>query len=333
MKNFPVHLRLLALEAGSPKIVSEINVDFFGVIIQIPIMKITNRHNAPSAIVNNVMNDEYSRGDSDISVTQLLTSPRIVLLQRVNEDNMETDVVDRIPSMLGTAMHKVLEKGANPGEIVEERFFYTILGVKVSGAVDLQIPKADGAWEINDYKLTSVYSVMADKWEWVAQLNMYAYLMRMATGRRATTLKIVAILKDWSRKQGEFKPDYPQAPLVMVDIEVWSDEKQEAYIQERVRLHDSNAKSLDSGGPIDDCTDDERWLRGEKFAVMKKGRKSAVKLFENKDDANDWVREQSDEGLTVEHRPGDPVRCAGNYCGVAKWCKQWIAEQTGSSIS
>lgn len=331
MKNLPVHLRLLALEAGSPKIVSEINVDFFGVIIQIPIMKITNRHNAPSAIVNNVMNDEYSRGDSDISVTQLLTSPRIVLLQRVNEDNMETDVVDRIPSMLGTAMHKVLEKGANPGEIVEERFFYTILGVKVSGAVDLQIPKEDGTWEINDYKLTSVYSVMADKWEWVAQLNMYAYLMRMSTGRRATTLKIVAILKDWNRKQGEFKPDYPQAPLMMVDVEVWSDEKQEAYIQERVRLHDSNAKSLDSGGPIDDCTDDERWLRGEKFAVMKKGRKSAVKLFDNKDDADGWVREQSDEALTVEHRPGDPVRCAGDYCGVSRWCRQWITEQAGSS--
>jgi len=293
-------------------------------------MKITNRHNAPSAIVNNVMNDEYSRGDADISVTQLLSSPRIVLLQRVNEHNMETDVVDRIPSMLGTAMHKVLEKGANPGEIVEERFFYTILGVKVSGAVDLQIPKADGTWEINDYKITSVYSVMADKWEWAAQLNMYAYLMRMATGRRATTLKIVAILKDWSRKQGEFKPDYPPAPLVMVDVELWSDEKQEAYIQERVLLHKKNEESLDIGGPIDDCTDDERWLRGEKHAVMKKGRKSAVKLFDKKEDADDWIGQQDDEALSVEHRPGDPIRCSGDYCGVSKWCKQWIAVQAGS---
>lgn len=294
-------------------------------------MKITNRHNAPSAIVNNVMNDEYSRGDSDISVTQLLTSPRIVLLQRVNENNMEVDVVDRIPSMLGTAMHKVLEKGANPGEIVEERFFYTILGVKVSGAVDLQIPKSDGTWEINDYKLTSVYSVMTDKWEWAAQLNMYAYLMRMATGRRATSLKIVAILKDWSRRQGEFKPDYPQAPLVVVDIDVWDDAKQEEYISERVRLHKTNAKYLDEGHAIDHCTDEERWLRGEKFAVMKKGRKSAVKLFDKEDDANVWVREQGDEGLTVEHRPGDPVRCAGDYCGVARWCRQYIAEQAGPS--
>ena len=291
-------------------------------------MQFTNRHNVPSAIVNNVLNDEYSKGDADISVTQLLNSPRIVLLQRVNDDKMVADVVDRLPSVLGTAMHKVLEKGANPGEIVEERFFYSILGWKVSGAVDLQIPKDDGTWEINDYKLTSVYSVMAEKWEWTAQLNMYAYLMRMATGRRATTLKIVAVLKDWNRRQGAFKTDYPDAPIVMVDVEVWSDERQDAYMHDRVFLHQLNSIALDNGEAIDHCTDEERWLRGVKYAVMKKGRKSAVKLFEKEEDANGWI-EQQDEAFTIEHRPGEPIRCAGNYCGVAQWCKQYIAEQAG----
>lgn len=291
-------------------------------------MQFTNNHNVPSAIVNNVLNDEYTKGDADISVTQLLNSPRIVLLQRVNDDKMVADVVDRLPSVLGTAMHKVLEKGANPGELVEERFFYDILGWTVSGAVDLQIPKPDGTWEINDYKMTSVYSVMAEKWEWTAQLNMYAYLMRMSTGRRATTLKIVAILKDWNRRQGAFKPDYPEAPIVMVDVEVWSDERQEEYIRERVAIHKSNEERLDKGEAIDHCSDEERWLRGEKYAIMKKGRKSAVKLLDTKEEANGWI-EQQDETYTIEHRPGEPVRCAGNYCGVAQWCKQFIAEQAG----
>lgn len=292
-------------------------------------MQFTNRYNVPSAILNNVLNDEYTKGDADISVTQLLNSPRIVLLQRVNDDKMVADVVDRLPSVLGTAMHKVLEKGAEEDEIVEERFFYEILGWTVSGAVDLQIPKPDGTWEINDYKLTSVYSVMSEKWEWTAQLNMYAYLMRMSTGRRATTLKIVAILKDWNRRQGAFKPDYPEAPIVMVDVEVWSDERQEEYIRDRVAIHQSNQKRLDNGEAIDHCTDEERWLRGEKYAVMKKGRKSAVKLFDTKEDANGWI-EQQDEAFTIEHRPGEPVRCAGNYCGVAQWCKQFIIEQVST---
>jgi hypothetical protein len=295
-------------------------------------MQITNRYNLPSAIVNNVLNDEYSRGDAMISVTQLLNSPRIVLLQRVNESKMVTDVVDRVPSMLGTAMHKVLEKGANPGEIVEERFFFEILGWKVSGAVDLQIPKDDGTWEVNDYKITSVYSVMSEKWEWESQLNMYAYLMRMATGRRVSSMKIVAILKDWNRKQGAFKPDYPEAPVVVVDVPVWQDTTQKEYIEARVHAHQMNAFALDNGGSIDYCSDQERWLRNEKWAVMKKGRKSAVKLFDTEEEANGWIGRQEDgEALTTTHRPGEPVRCAGDYCGVSQWCKQWIEQSNESS--
>lgn len=295
-------------------------------------MQITNRYNLPSAIVNNVLNDEYSRGDAMISVTQLLNSPRIVLLQRVNESKMVTDVVDRVPSMLGTAMHKVLEKGANPGEIVEERFFFEILGWKVSGAVDLQIPKDDGTWEVNDYKLTSVYSVMSEKWEWEAQLNMYGYLMRMATGRRVSSMRIVAILKDWNRKQGAFKPDYPEAPVVVVDVPVWDDARQKEYIEARVHAHQTNAFALDNGGSIDYCSDQERWLRNEKWAVMKKGRKSAVKLCDTEEEANGWIGGQADgEALTATHRPGEPVRCAGDYCGVSQWCKQWIEQSNEGS--
>ena len=229
--------------------------------------------------------------------------------------------------MLGTAMHKVLEKGANPTDIGEERFFCDILGWKVSGAVDLQIPKDDGTWEVNDYKITSVYSVMSEKWEWEAQLNMYGYLMRMATGRRVSSMKIVAILKDWNRKQGAFKPDYPEAPVAVIDVPVWDDARQKEYIEGRVAIHQKNAIALDSGEPIDYCSDQERWLRNEKFAAMKKGRKSAVKLFDTEEEANGWISRQADgEVFIIEHRPGDAVRCAGDYCGVSQWCRQWLEQ-------
>jgi hypothetical protein len=294
-------------------------------------MEITNRYNLPSAIVNNVLNDEYSKGDAHLSVTQLLNSPRIVLLQRVNEGKMSVDVVDRLPSMLGTAMHKVLEKGANPDEIVEERFFMDILGWKISGAVDLQTPKPTGLWKVSDYKLTSVYSVMVEKWEWEAQLNMYAYMMRETTGRRVDELNIVAILKDWNRKQGAFKPEYPEAPIVIVEIPVWPDEQQKEYIEGRVFLHQQAEKALDNGEPIAYCSDKERWLRGEKWAVMKKGRKSAVKLFDSEEEADEWIGNQDDRtNLSIEFRAGDPVRCSGDYCQVSRWCKQWLDEVSAS---
>jgi len=296
-------------------------------------MKITNKFNLPEVIVAAVKDDEYDRGDSVLSVTQLISSPRIVLLQELNSHNLTVDVVDRVPALLGTAVHKILEKGSKniPGHIVEERLFATINGWKISGAVDLQIENADGTWEINDYKITSVYSVMEDKIEWIQQLNCYAFLSTLVHGRNIRSLKIVAVLRDWQRKQAELKPDYPQSQVVTVDIPLWTLEDQGHFVHNRVRDHQEAKKLVDSGSPLPYCTDQERWLRGETWAVMKEGRKSAIKLHDQEDNAKQHA-EECGSGHRVERRPGTPVRCAGNYCMVANWCRQY-QEELGNSPS
>lgn len=293
-------------------------------------MKITNRHNLPQAIVRAIENDEYDRGDSVISVTQLISPPRIVILQNVNADNISQDAADRVPALLGTAVHKILEKGAEglPGHILEERLFLDVHGWRISGAVDLQIDRGDGVWEINDYKVTSVYSVMSDKPEWEQQLNCYAYLSYKVHGRRATSLKIIAILRDWQRKQAELKPDYPQSQIAVVDIPLWSLGDQEAFIEGRVLLHQGAQKAVDNGEPLIYCTDEERWLRDESWAVMKEGRKSAVKLYDNQSEAEAAIREFG-AGYSVQHRAGNYVRCSGGYCLVSSFCRQW-QEELGS---
>jgi hypothetical protein len=298
-------------------------------------MKITNKFSLPETLVRAVMDDEYDKGDSVLSVTQLIAPPRIVVLQKLNEHNLMSDVVDRVPSLLGTAVHKIIEKGSKdvPGHIVEERLFSDVCGWKISGAVDLQIQKGDGAWEINDWKVTSVYSVLSDKPEWEQQLNCYAYLAGKSHGRNVTSLKIVAILRDWQRKQAEIKADYPQSQIVMVDIPVWTPEQQEAYITERVGLHQAAQKAVDTGEPVAYCTDQERWVRGESWALMKEGRKSAIKLYDNEEQAREDCS-KSGGGHHVEHRRGSAVRCAGNYCLVSMWCRQWqeeLGDSTGES--
>ena len=289
-------------------------------------MKITNQFNLPATVVNAVKDDEYDKGDSVLSVTQLITPPRIVILQDLNADNLTVDVVDRVPALLGTAVHKIIEKGSKdiPGHVVEERLFANVGGWKISGAVDLQIDNGDGTWEINDYKVTSVYSVMDEKIEWVQQLNCYAYLASLV-GRKVTSLKIVAILRDWQRKQAELKPDYPQSQVVVVEIPLWGHDDQLRYVTSRVMLHQQAKKSVDSGEAPPYCSDQERWLRGETYAVMKEGRKSAIRLHDNHQDAEEQARALGEDGglYTVEHRRGNPVRCAGNYCMVANWCRQY----------
>lgn len=292
-----------------------------------------NKFNLPETIVRAVSNDDYDRGDSVISVTQLISPPRIVVLQKANENNLEADVSDRIPSLLGTAVHKIVEKGAEglDNYVLEERLFLEVFGWKISGAVDVQIDNGDGTWAINDYKVTSVYSVLSEKPEWEEQLNCYAYLAYESKGRKVTSLKIVAILRDWLRKQAELKSDYPQSQVVVVDIPLWPYEKQKAYVEDRVSKHQAAQNAVDNGEPVSYCTDQERWVRGETWALMKEGRKSAVKLYDNKEDAINAAKELGEsKGLStghyVEHRPGSPIRCAGNYCLVSNWCRQWQEE-------
>ena len=52
-------------------------------------MKITNKFNLPDFVVEVLTNSDYTRGESHISVTQLIDSPRIRILQRMHDDSME----------------------------------------------------------------------------------------------------------------------------------------------------------------------------------------------------------------------------------------------------
>jgi len=283
-------------------------------------MKITNNFGAPPAVVNAIQFDAYDNGGADISVTGLINSPRIVLLQEYNKDLLEMDVREKVWSFVGTAVHTALEAHAPQGSIAEERLFVEYNGWKISGAIDLQIDNGDGTWEINDYKVVGEFSVRAEKDEWVQQLNLYAYMMRVTKNRRVTRLRIVAFIRDWMRKKSEIDPSYPQSMIYPIEIPVWSDEEQEAYFKERVDIHQKAKNDVASGKPLVLCTDKERWHRPGAFALMKKNRKSAVKLYDNREEAENAIGEDN----YIEDRPGTDVRCEGNWCQVRDWCRQWL---------
>ncbi len=286
-------------------------------------MKITNRHNLPEAIYRAAKRDDYTRGDSRVSVTQLIGSPRISALRAKHHADMTTDVVDRIWSMLGSAVHHLLERGADEGQVAEERLFADVAGWRVSGGIDVQ----DLPHVIRDYKVTSVWSVMYDKPEWSQQLNLYAYLVRVNKGVQVQRLEICAILRDWRRADADRDSSYPQQPIMIVPVEVWTPEEQDRYIDERVRLHQSAQADQELGEELDLCTDEERWMRGAKWAVMKRGAKRALRVFDTHAEAHAYA--QTVLGvISIEHRPAEPKRCTGNYCGVADYCSQFKADAT-----
>jgi hypothetical protein len=128
-------------------------------------MIITNKFGLPKPFENVAKNPSYSKGKANLSATQLINSPRIVALMKKHDEQLTQDVADTIWSIFGSAVHSILEKGADADHIVEERMFAEVDGWTISGAVDLQVKDGD-AVHIQDYKTTSVWAIKNDKPEW-----------------------------------------------------------------------------------------------------------------------------------------------------------------------
>ena len=68
------------------------------------------------------------------------------------------------------------------------------------------------------------------------------------------------------------------------------------------------------------CTPEERWHKEDTYAVMKEGRKSAVRVFKTHGDAQAYIDSKMlDNKHSIVKREGTDNRCE-NYCNVNKWC-------------
>ena len=223
-------------------------------------------------------------------------------------------------SIIGTAIHGVLEHGRDENHIVEQRLHADVDGWHISGAVDLQIIN-DGKVDIRDYKTTSVWSVMNHKIEWEWQLNIYAWLVEHATEKPVNSLGIVAILRDWKSREVGTKEGYPESPITEVEIPLWDYAEREAFIKERIKLHSAAEFAMETDGELGDCTPQEMWEKPTKWAVMKIGGVRAKGVYDTEDQAGAALEELGN-GHEIQVRPGERTRCSG-FCPVSKWCKQY----------
>lgn len=294
-------------------------------------VSVTNRLGLPTPLVNALNRQHYSRGASRASVTQLIDAPRIDVLRKKNAQRIEVDAADGLWALLGSTLHAVLENGADEDHLPEERLFAEVDGWTISGGIDLQRlqPGPPPTVGIRDYKLTSVWSVLNPKPAWTNQLNCYAWLVRQAKGWQVADIEVVAILRDWQRSVARHTRDYPLAPVQRVPVPLWSPEVADAYVRRRVRLHQDADRADQWGEDVPPCSPEERWAKPTTYAVLRPGRKTALKVFRDEAEAHAFCVGKPD--AVVATRPGGSTRCAGNYCGVAAWCGQWRAEQGDSA--
>lgn len=290
-------------------------------------MKLTNKHNLPQTFVNVLKRPTYSKGRANLSVTQLINSPKIVALTSKFHDELEEDVADMVWSIFGTAVHGVLEHGKDDSHVIEERLHTQVDGWNISGAIDLQIKNDDGSISIRDYKTTSAWAVMNDKIDWEYQLNIYAFLVERVKGVPVSDLGIVAIIRDWSRRDAATREGYPEAPIKELPIKLWPMEQREEFVMRRIAQHSACEFAMEAGESLPKCTPDEMWEKPTIWAVRKKGGVRAKSLHGTEAEANAAV-EKLGKDYEVELRPGERTRCA-NFCPVNNYCQQWRDYQDG----
>lgn len=280
------------------------------------------------------------------SVSDLIKPPRMRVLVKRHEQDIIKDVAMDVFRILGQAIHNFLRSAALKTKllgrgyyIAEERMFFHMQvegkTVVISGEPDLVTPED----EIHDYKVVAVYSyIKGAKEEWEQQTNLYAFLRSASKGLITKALKIVFILRDWNVNE-TVQEDYPAAGAQMVEVPLWTFDKQKAYLEERIKLHLQADQSDDNA--LSECTPYEMWEKPESWAVIREGNHRARKVVkvagqEGNDTAALHAAEfnkklkKSEKPFAVEHRPGERTRCV-RFCDARQFCSQF-QEYAGASF-
>jgi len=280
-------------------------------------MPITNKMGLPRPLVE-MASREYLVRDKVYSVTTLLKGVREVLLERRHRQEIERDVSDMIWMLFGTAVHDVLEQHTEgEDELKESRIQYPVGDYFLTGQFDLYNDKTR---TVTDYKTASVWKlIFGDFTDWKRQLLCYCWLLRNI-GFDANRGEIVALLKDHSKRDARNKAGYPQMPVQKVVFEFDEADFAECdeWIKERFAALQEGESLADDDLPV--CLPAERWNSGDKYAVMKKGRKTALRVLDSRDDALAWMA--SNGGDEIVTRRGEDKKCA-DYCAAKDFCNYY----------
>lgn len=274
-------------------------------------MKVTNKYGLPESIRKACEYKQHTT--ADFSVTQLLKGVCEIVLEKMNNDNLEIDCSESVFAIFGSAVHKILENEDVEG--VEKEVYMTFTtsnGAVISGVAD-EID--NNKKTVNDYKTCAVWKIkFKDYDDWRKQLKSYCFLNYKRTGKMFLKGTIIALIKDWSPTDRDRDNEYPRTPIVKIEFDFTEDEILDV---EQLWTEKTNEVNyiLNYQSKLYECSEKEKWTKPPKFAVMKKGRKTAIKLFDSEDEAEELA--STDKDYFVEHRKGEDTKCI-KYCLVRK---------------
>lgn len=311
------------------------------------------RADLPSPLLRALSSEEYQQGLDDhfasipedirgqfthsFSVTTLPRAPRQRVLFARHSHRVYVDPLSDLPKMHGKVIHTILEKYADPGDIVETRLGTLVpipgMGnVYVHGQGDRYVPSER---LLQDWKFTSVWSVIRGVSKgYEAQLNILRWLWSLQGGDPIEKQEDVFIFKDWRASDVDRIANYPKEPVMIVPAPMWSTEEIVQYVKDRVQLHVTADRTEDAQLPF--CSDEERWMEKPVYKVFKIEPKTGQiqKVTKHNsptpEGAETWIAEHPTDAkgnqikYQIIEKKGQPKFCS--YCDIRNFCSQRMAE-------
>lgn len=275
-------------------------------------MKVTNKLGLPQAFVDAVSVERHNQKGCYSATTLLHGACETILTER-HYDELEVDASDSVWAVFGTAVHSIMEK-QNTNTIKEEFYSVDVLNSKVTGRVDSYDPETK---TLHDFKTASVWKVQFEDFEeWRKQGLIYAWLMGKC-GAEVKRCEFIALLKDHSKSKARIDSNYPQLPTYIYRFDVTEKalEEIEKFIFDKVT--ELEKAELLADEELTPCSKEERWATEDKWAIMKAGRKTALKVCSSEEEAKSLMETMG--GTDIEYRQGESKKCS-DYCTVCQFC-------------
>ena len=293
-------------------------------------------------------NYDHDQDESTISATALIKPLRqIVLSARVPEDMTPVDLVNLVPSRMGSAIHDAIERSwkdnypnalaslgypkrviekirinPKPEELtdgvipiyMEQRAKKTVGKFTVTGKYDFI-----GDGRVEDFKTTSTYTAINntndEKYIW--QGSIYRWLNPQIITKDEMAIQF--IFTDWSKAKAMADPKYPQQRIQQRILPLKSIQETNAFVTRKLNQIEQYWGATEEQLPL--CTDADLWRSEPVFKYYKnpEKRSRSTKNFDNRHDAQLRYIEDGSVGIVVE-QPGQVTAC--KYCPAFAVCSQ-----------
>lgn len=294
-------------------------------------------------------NYDYIQDPNYYSVTELMRPLKQILLGRRNQEERVTDLVDRIPSALGNALHTAIEQAwlknaasslkllGYPEDIIarvlinptdeqlksvkdpipvylEQRAFKQVGRFRVGGKYDMV---AEGI--VQDNKSTSAYT-----WVYGGREDDYALqgsIYRWLNPDKITEdfIRINFIFTDWQKAQVAQNPLYPDSRCKHKDIPLLDITDTDRWVKDKLKLIEKYENASES--EIPECSEEELWMTEPVHKYYADPNKTSGRSTKNFTDYAEALAFHQSKGrgvvITVQ---GEPKRCG--YCPAFEICEQ-----------